>query len=47
MYIDRHTGSSDWRYLDPNGCWAETGISMHAGEKAFELAYGMEFYHLH
>ena len=47
MSIDRHTGSSDWRYLDPNGCWAETGISMPAGEKAFELAYGMEFYHLH
>lgn len=46
MYIDHHTGSSDWRYLDPHGSWAETGIGMPAGEKAFELAYGMEFYHL-
>ena len=46
MYIDRHTGSDDWRYLNPRGSWAETGVSMPAGEKAFELAYGIEFYHL-
>ena len=46
MYIERNTGSNDWRYLDPDGCWAETGISMPAGEEAFELAYGIKFYHL-
>lgn len=43
MYIDRD-GNSDWRYLDPNGSWAETGIAMPAGEMAFALAYGLKFY---
>lgn len=43
MYVDRN-GNSDWRYLDPNGCWAATGISMPAGEIAFALAYNLKFY---
>lgn len=43
MYVDR-TGDSDWRYLDPRGCWAETGIVMPAGEIAFALAYQLKFY---
>jgi hypothetical protein len=29
----------DWRYLKPRGSYAETGISMPAGEIAFYLAY--------
>ncbi len=47
MYIDRNPNYGNWRYIDPKGCWADTGIIMPAGEKAFELAYGIEFYHLH
>ena len=43
MYIDT-TGKDGWRYLKPNGSWAETGISMPAGEIAFYLAYKMKFY---
>lgn len=43
MYVDRN-GNSDWRYLNPNGSWAETGISMPAGEMAFALAYNLKFY---
>ena len=43
MYVDRD-GSSNWRYLDPNGSWASTGIVMPAGEMAFYLAYDMRFY---
>lgn len=46
MYVDRD-GSSNWRYLSPDGSWAETGVVMPAGEKAFELAYRMNFYNLH
>lgn len=41
MYVDNGDG---WRYLDPNGTWAETGVSMPAGEIAFYLAYHMNFY---
>lgn len=43
MYLDT-TGHDGWRYLKPLGCWAETGISMPAGEMAFYLAYNMKFY---
>ena len=43
MYVDRD-GSSNWRYLDPNGSWVATGIVMPAGEMAFYLAYDMRFY---
>lgn len=43
MYIDRN-GNDDWRYLNPRGSWAETGVSMPAGEIAFALAYRMKFY---
>lgn len=43
MYVDRD-GTDNWRYLPPNGSWAETGISMPAGEIAFALAYNMKFY---
>ena len=43
MYVDQN-GNSNWRYLDPNGSWAETGISMPAGEMAFALAYNLKFY---
>ena len=34
----------DWYYLPPGGSWAETGITMPAGEIAFYLAYRMKFY---
>lgn len=43
MYVDSRL-NDNWRYLDPNGCWAETGIVMPAGEIAFALAYHMKFY---
>ena len=43
MYVDT-TGNDGWRYLNPNGSWAETGVSMPAGETAFYLAYKMKFY---
>lgn len=43
MYEDRNL-HDDWRYLDPNGSWAETGIAMPAGEIAFALAYNYKFY---
>ena len=42
MYVDG--GSQGWEYLNPWGCWAETGIRMPAGEMAFALAYGLRFY---
>lgn len=43
MYIDRN-GNSNWIYLKPLGSWAESGISMPAGEMAFYLAYNLKFY---
>ena len=43
MYIDRN-GNSSWVYLKPLGSWAESGVSMPAGEMAFYLAYGLKFY---
>ncbi|MBQ1335568.1 MAG: hypothetical protein IIY37_01375 [Selenomonadaceae bacterium] len=43
MYVDSH-GNDDWRYLDPKGDWAHTGIVMPAGQVAFLLAYDTEFY---
>ena len=43
MYVDRN-GTDNWHYLDPNGSWAATGVSMPAGEIAFALAYGMQVY---
>jgi len=33
-----------WRYLDPNGDWAATDISLPVGELSFALAYNMKFY---
>lgn len=41
MYVDR---KGTWKHLNPNGIWADTGISMPAGEIAFYLAYHMKFY---
>ena len=43
MYVAKE-GADDWRLLPPQGSWAETGISMPAGEIAFYLAYHMKFY---
>ncbi len=43
MYVEGNV-ASDWRLLPPTGSWAETGISMPAGEIAFYLAYHMKFY---
>ncbi len=43
MYYDSK-GNNDWRYLDPKGDWAHTGIHMPAGQIAFLLAYDLEFY---
>ena len=41
MFVEYDKG---WRYLNPVGCWAESGIVMPAGEIAFALAYNMKFY---
>mgnify|MGYP000925608130 CR=1 FL=1 len=43
MYVEGNV-ANDWRLLPPTGSWAETGISMPAGEIAFYLAYHMKFY---
>lgn len=43
MYAD-FNNNDNWRYLNPQGSWAETGISMPAGEIAFVLAYNYKFY---
>ena len=43
MYVAKE-GADDWRLLPPQGSWAETGISMPAGEIAFYLAYHTKFY---
>ena len=43
MYVGKG-GADDWRFIPPTGSWAETGISMPAGEIAFALAYNMRFY---
>lgn len=46
MYLgdDSDYGAADWKYIDPRGSWADTGIIMPAGEMAFALAYNMKFY---
>ena len=46
MYVPMEDPNSDldWRYLKPNGTYAETGVAMSAGEMAFYLAYNMRFY---
>ncbi|WP_432647736.1 hypothetical protein [Mitsuokella sp.] len=44
MYVDRNTGSSDWRYLKPTGSEAESGLPMDVGEAAFYIDYGKKFY---
>lgn len=43
MYIDQD-GNDNWRYLDPDGSWAQRGVALPAGEIAFALAYHMKFY---
>ena len=43
MYVDLSL-TDDWRYLDPNGDWAATDISLPVGELSFALAYNMKFY---
>ena len=43
MYLD-FNNNDNWRYLNPQGSWAETGISMPAGEIAFALSYNYKFY---
>jgi len=46
MYLGdgSYYGAADWKYIDPRGSWADTGIIMPAGEMAFALAYNMKFY---
>ena len=44
MYIDRHYGTNDWRYLKPTGSNAESGLPMYAGEAVFYVNYRMRFY---
>lgn len=45
MYVPAEKDSDyDWRLLKPRGSYAETGISMPAGEIAFYLAYKLRFY---
>lgn len=44
MYVERDLNSNDWRYLKTEAIWAETGITLPAGEMAFYLAYGLKFY---
>jgi hypothetical protein len=41
MYVERN---GTWKHINPNDPWAETGISMPAGEIAFYIAYHMMFY---
>lgn len=43
MYVDLSLTDA-WRYLDPNGDWATTDISLPVGELSFALAYNMKFY---
>ena len=43
MYVDLSLTDA-WRYLDPNGDWAATDISLPVGELSFALAYNMKFY---
>lgn len=43
MYVDRDN-NDNWRYLKPLGSWAESGVSMPAGEIAYALAYNVKFY---
>lgn len=42
MYAQNKDGG--WRYLDPNGSWAQTGVDMPTGEMAFYVAYRQKFY---
>lgn len=43
LYVENpNTGS--WRYIDPDDCWAETGIVLPAAKIAFYQAYGIPFY---
>lgn len=41
MYVEDDMG---WRYINPKGSSAETGLVMNTGEMAFYLAYHMKFY---
>ena len=41
MYVQSNNG---WRYLDPNGSWAQTGVAMPTGEMVFYVASGEKFY---
>lgn len=43
MYVDSQL-NDNWRYLNPNGSWAEIGNVMPAGKIAFVLVYHMRFY---
>lgn len=44
MYVDQRTGTSDWRYLNPTGSNAESGLPMYVGEAAFYIDYRRRFY---
>ena len=42
MYVE--TGNGKWHYMPPDGCNAESGLSMYVGKAAFYLACGERFY---
>ena len=42
VYIEQY--GTMWRYIDPNGCWADVGIIKQAALEAYRSEYGMEFY---
>ncbi len=36
--------NDEWKYLDPNGSWANAGIRLYAAAKTYEVQYGARFY---
>jgi hypothetical protein len=42
IYILQETG--EWKYIDPNGSWADVGIILHVATKTYEVQYGTDFY---
>ena len=42
VYIDRD--DTEWRYIDPHGCWADVGIIKNASLAAYKEQYNHDFY---
>ncbi len=39
--LDEET--QEWKFVNPNGTWADSGITLSASKLAFKIAYEMEF----